>query len=51
LELSDGFADGDPADETAPTPVPQAVVAMASEPLLLPEEPMPAVQPSAPEVR
>ncbi|HEY5396668.1 MAG TPA: hypothetical protein VIL16_14855 [Trebonia sp.] len=49
LELSDGFADGDGAEETVPTPVTQTVVTLASERLSLPGQSVPAAQPSAAE--
>jgi hypothetical protein len=45
LELSDGFADSDGAEETAITPVPQTVVTLASEHLSVAEPTVPAGQP------
>jgi hypothetical protein len=49
LELSDGFADSDDAAQPAPTPVAQTPITLASEHLSVPEQPLSAVQPPAPE--
>jgi hypothetical protein len=49
LEFSEGFAESDGADATAPAPVPQTVLTLASEHLSVSEPAVPAVQPSAPE--
>ena len=49
LELSDGFADSDDPEQTGPTPVPQTPVTLAPEHLPAPEQPLPDVQPPAPE--
>src|ERR1700733_13828403 len=47
LELSDGFADSDDPEQTAPTPVSQTAVTLASEHPPAPEQALPAVQPPA----
>ena len=49
LELSDGFADSDDPQQTAPTPAPQTAVTLAPEHPPAPEQALPAVQPPAPE--
>jgi hypothetical protein len=45
LELSDGFADSDDPEQTAPTPASQTAVALAPEHPPAPEQALPAVQP------